>query len=141
MKRLTPGWLGRRGGAAVEFAITLPVLTFLLLMTFEYAWYYSQRGFVLNSVRDATRYAILQDVSQMKTVADARLKYILKGYSIDCAKRKCAVETVYKKANGTSIPVNTLRVWISIDYKAMSGFVPVPKTIWGDITMATDQQR
>lgn len=129
---------GRRGGAAVEFAITLPLLTFLLLMTFEYAWYYSQRGFVLNSVRDATRYAILQDKAQMDTVAENRLRFILKGYGIDCDKRKCEIDPTY--SDSKTQPLKTFRLWVSIEYHAMSGFVPVPDTLWGDITMAVDNQ-
>jgi hypothetical protein len=131
------GW-GRRGGAAVEFAITLPLLTFLLLMTFEYAWYYSQRGFVLTSVRDAARYSILQDKSQMDKVAENRLRFILKGYGIDCDKRKCDIDPTY--SDSKSQPVKTFRLWVSIEYNAMSGFVPVPDTLWGDITMAVDDQ-
>jgi len=128
----------RRGGAAVEFAITLPLLTFLLLMTFEYAWYYSQRGFVLTSVRDAARYAILQDSKQMSDVAESRLMFILKGYGIDCATRKCDIEATY--SDSKTQPVKTFRLWVSIEYAAMSGFVPVPETLWGDITMAADRQ-
>ena len=76
---LRPFSKSRRGGAAVEFAITLPLLTFLLLMTFEYAWFYSQRGFVLNAVHDAARYTILQESSQMKAVGEERLQFILTG--------------------------------------------------------------
>jgi hypothetical protein len=66
------------------------------------------------------------------------LKFILKGYGIDCAKRKCEVETTYSDAK--SQPVKSFRLWVSIEYRAMSGFVPVPNTVWGDITMAVDQQ-
>ena len=140
MNHFRPFSKSRRGGAAVEFAITLPLLTFLLLMTFEYAWFYSQRGFVLNAVHDAARYTILQESSQMKAVGEERLQFILKGYNIDCKKLTCKIEVLEKKAAG-SIPVNTLRMWVSVEYKPLSGFVPVPGTIWGDITMATDNQR
>jgi Flp pilus assembly protein TadG len=51
------GWRQRRGGAAVEAAIVLPIIFIFLFGIFEYGRYVMMRQILTNAAREGARYA------------------------------------------------------------------------------------
>jgi len=47
-----------RGGAAVEFALVLPIFLAVLFATIDYGWYFYQRFTLAAAVRDGVRYGV-----------------------------------------------------------------------------------
>jgi Flp pilus assembly protein TadG len=59
-----PGRGRQGGGAAVEFAIVLPLFCAVLFGIIDYGWYYFQRFTLAAAVRDGIRYGVTVPVSQ-----------------------------------------------------------------------------
>lgn len=128
MKRLM---LRRRGASAIEFALTLPVLTFILLAVIEYGTYFFQLTSMTNAVRDGCRLAVRAD--DPITTAEAQTRAVLKGFGLDCdAIPSCQVTaTVTAQASG----YDTLRVAARFDYTQITGMVPSPDAVGAQMTM------
>jgi len=47
-----------RGGAAVEFALVLPIFLALLFAMIDYGWYFYQRFTLAMAIRDGVRYGV-----------------------------------------------------------------------------------
>ncbi len=54
----------RQAGAAVEFALTLPVLLLLLAGVVDYGWYFFVQSAVLNAAKDAVRMGVVADMGE-----------------------------------------------------------------------------
>lgn len=65
MSRLRDLWLCRKGGAAAELALLLPLLTVMLFGAIEVAYYFYNQHQVVKGVRDGARYASRQSFSQI----------------------------------------------------------------------------
>lgn len=75
----------RRGAAAAEFALTLPVMVLLLLGTIEYGNYFSQLAMVNTAVQDAARFGSNQSNTLLaQTQAGAAARTLLNDLGFDC---------------------------------------------------------
>ncbi|MBN1336269.1 MAG: pilus assembly protein [Deltaproteobacteria bacterium] len=55
MRGLVPSRSPRRGAAAVEFGLILPVLLVILFGIFDFAWVFHQHGILTRALRDGCR--------------------------------------------------------------------------------------
>ena len=126
----------RRGGAAVEFALTLPVLLFIFLAAIEYGWLFTQQNWINNSVRDTTRYVATLDpaVTDVESEAEVRLEQLLEGgFGYNCATQ-CEIEAKYQ-ARGYDSEYDVIRLETDVVYNELGGLVPVPSHLHSDMTM------
>ena len=57
----------RRGAAAVEFALIMPILTVLCLSTLEFGWYFAHKLDVINMASETMVYAASLDPNSVDT--------------------------------------------------------------------------
>ena len=134
----------RKGAAAIEFALLLPVFVVIMFGIMEYGWVFFQQANVIASVRDATRYAVTlpQDGDPEPAVGavdTVRTELLALGFSegaLDAAGTTISAETV-----GTT-PDEVLVVHVSIIYTPLIGLeiVPFPNTINASMTMLLELQ-
>lgn len=119
----------RRGAAAIEFALVLPVLFALLTATFDYGWFYLREGLVTSVLREAVRAGSYQRPSDTDVA----------GACTACASRAASVAVT--ELSGLGIVVSAADVTPMIEniagtcalvlepnmpHRAVVGLVPVP---------------
>ncbi len=113
----------RRGNAAIEFALVLPVLLLLALPPIEFAWYITCSRTALEAVQDGARVGAKTPLSN-DPVAAARAATL--------ANLDASLPISYSPSDvGVSL-VNggdTVRVDVSIPFPPLIGFAPVPDRI------------
>ncbi|HXI55646.1 MAG TPA: TadE family protein [Polyangia bacterium] len=127
----------RRGAAAVEFALVLPLFAVVLFGMIEYGWFFYQQFGVASAVRDGLR--VGATVSQNanpdpKTTAVKRTQTLMAGVGINAAS--VSINALYF---GSS-PSKTMTLSATMPYKPLIGFVPVPKSISYSMTMMLELQ-
>ncbi|HVR61340.1 MAG TPA: TadE/TadG family type IV pilus assembly protein [Polyangia bacterium] len=128
---------GSRGGAAVEFALILPLFATLLFGVMEYGWVFYQNFNVSSSVRDGLRVGVTvaQTASpDPKATAVKKTQDLLSALGINPAG-----VTINATYNGSS-PAKTLTLSATMPYKALIGFVPVPANVAYSMTMLLELQ-
>ncbi|MEA2696600.1 MAG: hypothetical protein QOI66_871 [Myxococcales bacterium] len=128
---------GRRGAAAVEFALVLPLFVAVLFGVIEYGWVFYQHFGVASAVRDGLRVGatVPQNANpDPKTTAVKRTQDLLAGVGINAAS-----VTINAKYFGSS-PSKTLTISATMPYKPLIGFVPVPANISYAMTMMLELQ-
>lgn len=115
-----------RGAAAVEFAITLPVLLLLLLGALEWGWYLRYEVAVVHVARDAACAGALTPASEDPGgVAEARAWDAIAETHLDPATARIT-GTVAASVYG---PVLTLDV--EVPYEPLIGLIPMPVHLAG----------
>lgn len=128
----------RRGGSAIEFALTLPVLFVMFGAVIEYGWFFFHQQAVLNAVRDGTRFGvtIAQDDSS-DYEAEERAKTVLEGFNLDCS------DSTDCQVTGTFVTdeYDYLRLDIAYAYDPiMGGLLPTPDFVKANFTMVLEDQ-
>jgi Flp pilus assembly protein TadG len=119
----------RRGSQAVEFALTLPLLSMLLLGLVDYGWYFLRQSMVVNAVREAMRLGALQtpestdvdgDCTKCKSMAASQIASSLAdvGITVSASEVTPAIENVSGTCALTLSPV--------IVFEPLAGFVATP---------------
>jgi Flp pilus assembly protein TadG len=119
----------RRGAAAIEFALVLPVLFALLTATFDYGWFYLREGLVTSVLREAVRAGSYQKPSDSDVA----------GACSACASRAASVAVAELSGLGIVVSAADMTPTIeniagtcalvlepSIPHRAVVGLVPVP---------------
>lgn len=124
---------GRRGAAAVEFALVLPLFVAVLFGVIEYGWVFYQTFSVAAAVRDGLRVGVTVPQSASPDMkAQSAATASLNGLGITTA-------TVTAQMQGVS-PSRTLSLSATMPYKPIIGFVPVPAKISYAMTMMLELQ-
>ena len=126
----------RRGAAAVEFGLTLPVIMFIFIAALEYGWLYTQMMWLNNVVRDVARYCINLDQSQIDvpTTAENRVSTLLEGnFGYNCAA-DCSIDAVLTP-RGYSGTYDVLFIEADLTYRPFAAMVPVPSQIHSEMTL------
>ncbi|HMV65391.1 MAG TPA: pilus assembly protein [Myxococcota bacterium] len=111
----------RRGIAAVEFALTLPVTALILIGTLEFGWYFSRLVMVNSATYDAARLAAFEDNSTDAVVtAEAAVTTLLADMGMDCGALGCAIDADRIDVDG--LPMVELSV--SVPYAQLTGIIP-----------------
>jgi Flp pilus assembly protein TadG len=127
----------RRGAAAIEFAMVLPVLIALLFGIIEYGWIFFQQSNILAAAREGARYGVTFEQGGSPTptsAAQTRVSSVLTSYGIDSASA-----TVSATQSGSS-PSEVLTVQIVVPYDPLIGLVPTPDNLTGTMTMLLELQ-
>lgn len=112
----------RKGAAAVEFALTAPLMILVLLGTIEYGNFFSQLAMVTASARDAARYGSNQTTGALaRNQAAAAARVLLTDVGFDCADpATCFIETTIVQRGG----VNMIEVYVDLDYEQLTNAIP-----------------
>ena len=128
----------RRGGAAIEFALVLPILVALLFGIMEYGWLFLQQSNLIAAVREGTRVGVTyakDDTPDPTTAAEARVAEALESYGFDADSA-----TVAATYEGSS-PDEKLKVTASVPYAPLLGvMIAVPDNLSGEMTMLLEVQ-
>lgn len=135
----------RRGIAAVEAAIMMPIV---LLMTFgllTYAWVFIRSGQINNAVRQGARIAARADSTTQSVEDHVTALMATAGIPFSAATDLAIVETPLPfdpDDPDASSPGTTVTVTITVDYRGtaaelipMGAFMPVPNTLKSEATM------
>jgi Flp pilus assembly protein TadG len=143
MLGLRPRRLSRRprrdrqsGGAAVEFAIVLPLFCTLIFGMIDYGWYFYQRFSVVAAVRDGVRVGVTYVNANAYTQAKAQALADLGASNVPTSSLTWGPTTPISG----SVPNQTLTLSVSLPYKALVGFVPTPGTLTAQMTMLLELQ-
>jgi Flp pilus assembly protein TadG len=127
----------RRGAAAIEFAMVLPVLLALLFGIIEYGWIFFQQSNILAAAREGARYGVTFEQAGSPTptsAAQARVATVLDSYGISSG-----TATITATQSG-STPSEVLTVQVVVPYTPLIGLVPTPDNLTGQMTMLLELQ-
>ena len=119
----------RRGSQAVEFALTLPVLTVMLLGLVDYGWFFLQQSLVANAMREAMRYGAIQKpatgdaagtCTPCRTSTATEAVVLLGNYGITVHPAD-VTPTIVKVGTTCALSLTP-----TVPYTPMAGLVPVP---------------
>jgi Flp pilus assembly protein TadG len=133
--------LGQRGGAAVEFAIVLPIFCAIVFGIIDYGWYFYQRFAIAAAIRDGLRkgVTISQSVGSpgdCASVAIAQAKADLTNSAVDPAY------VTFSTTTGDAYPTKTLTLTGIYTFKPLVNFVPLPtKPMTYSMTMMFELQQ
>lgn len=127
----------RRGGAVLEFALSLPVLVTLLTGILDYGWFFHQRTALLDAAKDATRMGVAADRGENPvTSTETMARLILEDTGIGCSGGDCEVDVVAHTLDELHVITTTIRR----TFEAPAGLVPAPAALEVSYTMLLEHQ-
>jgi len=119
----------RRGGAALEFALTLPILALVLSGIMEYSFYVHQKAMFTTALGEAARHASLDALNGREGEIDpsvraaSYLTNLLSTQGFDCEQLNCEIEATLRPGQ-----VATLELRADYDYEPVASFpgLPIP---------------
>lgn len=109
----------RRGAAAIEFAMVVPILAAALLGAAEYGLMFGQREAVVEAAREAA-WVVAVDGGSLADAQDRALA-LLDERGVDCLDRECVVNV--RSLGGSP---ELIEGEVDIRYVPALGFVPTP---------------
>jgi hypothetical protein len=128
----------RRGAAALEFAMMLPVVLLIISAVLDYSWYLNQATAVVNATREGARMGATVDIPLgADAEAISHTTRALESYGIPCeSSGVCTVRAAY----GRVASMNALTVSVEAPFQPLFGLVPTPEVLRGELTMALEDQ-
>lgn len=127
----------RAGGAAIEFALVLPVFLALLSGIVDFGWVFFQQTNLQAAVREGARMGAMTATTgtpDPRAVATLRVGAALTEYSLNIDGGK--VTAVY----AGSSPNLLLSVSATVPFRPLIGLTPTPETLNSSLTMLVEQQ-
>ena len=110
----------RSGIAAIEFALSLPVLALILLGTLEFGWYYTKLVMVNTAAYDAARVGAQADSgSQAVAMAEDAADDLLVEMGF-CDGGGCDVQANREIVDGLMM----VEINLQVDYDQLTGIIP-----------------
>lgn len=142
----------RRGAAAIEFALWLPILLLFLSAVVDWGYYWNTRVKVARAVMEGTRSAsavyegplVLPPGSKVADSARTRTAVILNEFGISCPAANCAMNVNWCDSGGAPCgnpPFQAIQVRVQLDFTPMVGIIPTPSKISETFIMSTEYQR
>jgi hypothetical protein len=129
------------GGAAVEFALVLPIFLAVLFGMIDYGWYYYQRFSLVAAIRDGIRYGVTvapDTACYPAALQRAKDDLSISGSSINPLNVGWGPLT--KTLDG-STPAEFLTLSGTLTFVPLVGFIPyLPKTIFYQMSMLLEVQ-
>jgi hypothetical protein len=129
----------QHGGAAVEFALVLPVFVAVLFGMVDYGWYFYQKFTLASAIREGTRYGAT--FKEGGTAGDPYLK------GLQEAKDRCDLGSVPSASVAWSggyldaAPYRKVKIHGEFVFKPLVGLVKMPtSTMKYEMTMFLEQQ-
>lgn len=128
----------RRGAAAVEFALTMPVLLVMIFGVLDLSWYIRGATAVVNATREGLRMGVtVAQEDGPDAMADEQIQAVLLGYGIDCeGAYACEIEVTSTQVDG----LDALTANASISFLPLVGLTPAPELVRATLTMALEDQ-
>ena len=129
----------RRAAAAVEFALTLPILMVLLSSILDYGWYFWRRSALTMITADAVRLGVAIPRSSTpgpETMAEIYAQTMMMDAGVPCPGPDCVMQTTRESHGGYSF----LRLQTTLQYEPLVGMVPTPDTVRAFSTMMLEDQ-
>jgi Flp pilus assembly protein TadG len=126
----------RRGAAAIEFALCLPIFLAILFGILEYGWVFYEQANVIAAVRSGVRYGVTKDPDTEPaylTEAETTVRNSLAGLGIGSADLLSA--TIVASVAPSTSSTNLLTVSCQVPYTPVVGLVPAPSRISYSMTM------
>jgi hypothetical protein len=141
----------RRGSAAIEFALWLPVMLVFVAAVVDYGFYMTRRVSVARATMEGARVgaAVFEPNnvpagSQIVPAAQNRASEVLTDIGIACPGAGCTITVNFCPAGGGgacgSPPFTAIQVEIDYDISPVFGLVPVPTHIHELQLMAVENQ-
>lgn len=143
----------RRGSAAIEFAIWLPVVLMFVATVVDYGFYMTRRVAVARATMEGARYGAavfepdsVPEGTDVEPAARDRASEMLTDMGIACpVVPSCAINTTYCQSDASAAcnnpPFDAIQVEIDYTYTPIFGLVPVPTHIQEKQIMAVEHQR
>lgn len=112
----------RRGAAAIEFVLTLPVLVLMLFGTIEFGNYFSNLITVTSAAQDAVRFGA-RATTQAQAVIQTELaiQALIDDLAFDCsAGAGCIVDATMVSRSG----INYVQLEVRVPYVSLTGAAP-----------------
>ncbi len=125
------------GGAAIEFALILPVFIALLSGVLDFGWVFFQQTNLQAAVREGARLGVMKATTATPdplATATTRVDTALTDYKFATAGR-----TVTAAYSGAS-PNLLLSVKAVVPFHPLIGLTPTPATLTSSLTMLVEQQ-
>lgn len=128
----------RRGTAAVEFALTVPVLMFIIFGVLDYSWYIKQATDVVRATREGLRIGVtVSQADGPDAAAASQVEIVLAGYGLDCDNSlDCDIQATPTSVDG----LDSVTLAVTVPYEPLIGLVPTPAQMQAEITMALEDQ-
>jgi Flp pilus assembly protein TadG len=127
----------QHGGAAVEFAIVLPLFCAVVFGTIDYGWYFYQRFTLAAAIRDGIRYGVTVPLaSDPWTTAQTRAAADLASGAISSGSVTWGPSIKYSGA----APIELVTLSGTLTFRPLVGFVPLPSTMSYSMTMLLELQ-
>jgi Flp pilus assembly protein TadG len=126
----------RRGAAAIEFALCLPIFLAILFGILEYGWIFYEQANVIAAVRSGVRFGVTQDPDTDVNYLDeseTTVRTSLAGLGIRASDLASA--TITATVSPSTSATNLLTVDCKVPYTPVVGLVPVPTRISYTMTM------
>lgn len=138
MRAPCPRRSSRRGSAAVEFALTAPVLLLIIFGVIDYSWYIKQATDVVHATRQGLRAGVkLPRTEGPDAAAEAQATTVLQTYGIDCSStHRCRIRASRTQLEGLFAVV----LHVQVEYEPLIGLVPLPELLGAEVTMALENQ-
>lgn len=132
----------RRGVAAIEFAITLPVLLTIFIGVVEISLLLSRQYLINRAARDACRVGstVIEGVDPtgdlIERAAEDHARFVLLSAGLTCAGG-CIIDAEWYELHSWYV----LYVTVDMPYRSLTGLTPfMPDHTRGEFTMLTQQQ-
>ena len=128
----------QRGAAAVEFALSVPILLAILFGILDYAWYIKQATDVVHATREGLRLGVKVDQVDNPTAATStQTTAVLQAFGLDCeSDLVCEISAVSTTVDG----LDAIHLSVVVPYEPLVGMVPTPEALYADLTMALEDQ-
>lgn len=157
---MTSRFVFRRGIAAIEFALWLPVILVLIAAILDWGSYMTTRSSLQRAAIDGARVGAakfepttLAPGSTARPAAEARARLVIEDQGLVC-NAGCTITTAFcfRNTNGPCDaigpggsrrppPVDSLFVEVDYDFRPWFGFAFTPTEIRTDFVMAMENQR
>jgi Flp pilus assembly protein TadG len=125
----------RRGAAAVEFALVLPVLLAILTGILEYGWLFLQQSNLSAAVREGARVgSMTMQADGPGAAAETRIRAAMTALNLPGA----AATVTTSQAGST--PSEILNVAVTMPYTPLIGLVPTPTQLAARMSMLLEDQ-
>lgn len=126
---------GRRGAAAIEFALVLPILMALVSAVLEYGWLFYQQANLSAAAREGARIgSMTMQAADPGAFAVARVRAAMTTMNLPGS-----TATVTTAQSGTT-PAEILTVTVTMTYTPLIGLVPTPGTLTSQMSMLLEDQ-
>ena len=121
----------RRGGNAIEFALTLPVFIAISFAMIEFGWYFSRVALLNSAVMDGCREGALidEDLGNAGTEATTRMNTVLASGGLSCTTCGAVI--------AGAVPNKVLQCNAEIDYDGLTGWFMALGVMPGTINTQT----